>query len=334
MQGLLDRLTPRFDLIQVEDSAMANYRYPPWTPAVLTDHEVRVAARTGPRHIRGLGWRMRLAWTELDSRRWHRYQPAVWARFDCIQVFTPRDAAALRTMAMALADRVTVNPFGIDLPPRNDQIEEDDDHIVFIGGFAHAPNVDAALWLCREIMPRIRALRPTVRLTIVGSQPPHMVRALAGRDVTVTGTIPSIDLYLRRATVVLAPLRIGRGMRLKVLQAMAYGKAVITTPLGAEGLMGPCQPPVAIGRDSEELARATAALLSAPDARRALGRQARAFVAQHYTWQSYRQRLDELHADPQLRSFNYMTTKPWESMAPTNVRERRRFEPGRWGIRA
>jgi len=333
MQRLLERLATRFDLIQVEDSAMAMYRYPSHAPAVLTDHEVKVVSRTGPRRIHGLEWRIRLACTELDSRRWHGYQQAAWARFERIQVFTPRDAATLRTMAPALASRVRVNPFGIDLPLQNDEIEEDEDHIVFIGGFAHAPNVDAALWLCHEIMPRIRAIRPSVRLTIVGSQPPHAVRALAGRDVTVTGTIPSIDPYLSGAAIVLAPLRLGRGMRLKVLQAMAYGKAVITTPLGAAGLIGPCQPPVVIGRDSEEIARATAALLATPDERRALGRQARAFVAEHYTWQWYRLRLDALHAELQSRDCDCMTADPWEAEVPTDGWAHRYVEANRRGTR-
>jgi glycosyltransferase involved in cell wall biosynthesis len=168
--------------------------------------------------------------------------------------------------------------------------------IVFVGGFNHWPNVDAALWLGNEIMPLLRASRPGVHLWLVGSQPPPSVQQLAAADITVTGRVPSVEPYLERAALVLAPLRRGGGMRMKVLQAMALGKAVVTTPLGAEGLALAGQPaPLAIAESAPELAARVTDLLAEPDERHALGRQARAFVEEHHSLAAYGRRLTAIY---------------------------------------
>jgi glycosyltransferase involved in cell wall biosynthesis len=301
MQCLLDRLlsAQRFDLLQVEDNAMGNYRYQAQIPTVLTEHEVRSTLLSDHHDGWKAGWIQRLI-SEAEQRRWQQYQRIVWRRFDRIQVFTPRDAVGIQTLAPELADRVRINPFGVEIPAEADPSREEIGTIVFVGGFGHPPNVDAALWLRHEIMPLLRAFWPGIRLTIVGSYPTQAVRALASNDIIVTGRVPAVEPFLERAAVVLAPLRTGGGMRVKVLQAMALGKAVVTTPIGAEGLaVTDGQPPLAIAEDAEEIARTTAALLAADDARRALGRRARAFVVEHHSWLAYRERLEAIYTELQ-----------------------------------
>jgi glycosyltransferase involved in cell wall biosynthesis len=298
MQHILHRLMSEtaFDLIQVEDNAMGNYGYQPGLPKVLTEHEVRVTPLAGPAD--GSANRLRRALRQAEGRRWQRFQPAIWRRFDSLQVFTPRDAAAVQAMAPDLSTRLRINPFGVELAPAVNPRDEADGAVLFVGGFTHGPNVDAALWLGREIMPLLRASRPGVRLTVVGNQPPPAVRALAGEDIVVTGRVPTIEPYLRRAAVVLAPLRTGAGMRLKVLQAMAHGKAVVTTPLGAEGLsVASSEPPLVIASDAKEFADGALGLLSAEAARRQLGADARAFVARHHSWSAYQERLEALYQE-------------------------------------
>lgn len=175
--------------------------------------------------------------------------------------------------------------------------------VVFVGGFNHPPNLHAALWLGTDIMSLLRRLRPGVRLLIVGSDPPRSVRALESDDITVTGRVPAIEPYLQRAAVVLAPVLSGGGMRVKVLQAMAMARPVVTTPLGAEGLTGDrSQLPLAVGETAEEIACATAELLASHGAGEALGRRARAFVAEHHSWSAYLQRLEAIYAE--LQSLN------------------------------
>lgn len=297
VQRLLDRLLTeqRFDLVVVEDSSMGIYRYQTRTPTLFTEHEVRRARpvnwHMGP-PADWLGW----AFREADWQRWQRYQPAVWRRFDRIQVFTTRDAAAITTLAPEVAARVHVNPFGIDLPAPADFKREEKGTLLFVGNFTHAPNVDAALWLGHEIMPLLRTRCPGVRLTLIGIYPPRAIQALTCADIHLAGPVPEIEPYLEQTAVVLAPLRIGGGMRMKVLQAMAAGKSVVTTSRGADGLtMNGQLPPLTIAESAEELACATATLLADDNARQEMGRRARAFVAEHYSAQAYAQRLEAIY---------------------------------------
>lgn len=297
LQTLIDDITAResFDVIQVEDNVAGLYRFPPRTSVILTEHEVRA---TPPPDGRWRPGRSLLAylWRRAEWHRWARYQPLVWRRFHGIQVFTARDAAAMTRMGPDLGNRIWVNPFGIQIPEPPGPCAEGPRELVFVGGYSHPPNVDAARWLVTEIMPLLRARCPGVRLTLVGGDAPPGVRALARDDVLVTGYVPAVEPYLGRAQVVVAPVRLGGGMRMKVLQAMAMGKAVVTTSLGAAGLGVPGQPlPVAIAEDAPGFAAAVAQLLESNTDRQALGTAARAFVAQYHSAPAYARRLEAVY---------------------------------------
>jgi glycosyltransferase involved in cell wall biosynthesis len=210
-------------------------------------------------------------------------------------VYTQRDAAALRRVAPHLGDRVRVNPFGVAPGPAPDPELEREDRIAFLGGFSHPPNVEAAVWLAREILPLVRGRRDKAHLLLVGADPPRRVRALASDAVTVTGFVPDVEPFLASAAVVVAPLRSGSGMRVKLLQAMARGKAVVTTPLGAEGLAADA--PLKVADSAAEIAEAVAALLDDAEVRRALGRRAREFVTQHHSWSGFAARLADIYRE-------------------------------------
>ncbi len=280
MQRLIDALTTRrsYDVIQVEDNAMASYRYPEKTPSLLTDHDV---------HDPELRVRSR------ERARWRAYQARIWRRFDRIQVFTERDASVIARIAPDASGRVRVNPFGVDVPAEPDPSRERPGRVVFVGNFLHAPNVDAAIWLAREIWPLVRARRPDSTLALVGADPPARVRALAGAGVEVTGRVPHVEPWLEEAAVLLAPIRSGGGMRVKVLHAMALGRAVVTTPLGAEGVGAGA--PLRVSATADALAEETVRLLEDGDARRELGRRARAFVSEHHGWDAFHDRLARIH---------------------------------------
>ncbi len=302
VQSILDRLLSgqAFDLVIVEDNAMGIYQYHTSAPVLFTEHEVRrprpIQWHPGP----ASNW-LQWAFREADWIRWRTYQPSVWGRFDRIQVFTRRDAEALIALAPDLAERVRVTPFGLDLPDPLDAELEEPGHILFVGNYTHPPNVDAALWLGSTIMPALRACYPDVRLTLVGIYPPKAVQALACEDILVTGAVPEIEPYFGRAAVVIAPLRIGGGMRMKVLQAMALGKAIVTTPRGADGLMvGDQPPPLMIAEDANAIVAATASLLVSEHKRRLLGQQAHVYVAENFSAQAYARRIEASYAE--LRS--------------------------------
>jgi len=294
MQATLDRLggVP-FDAVHIIDNAMAQYRRPRARTTLLSEYEVRVDAEDGMVSARA----MRSARDrEAERQRWRRYQSEVWSSVDRVQVFTDRDATTVRELAPQASGRVFVNPFGVDLPasvghgplPGN---------LVFVGGFAHPPNVDAAVWLAETILPLVRARCPGARLTIVGADPPGAVQRLAGAETVVTGRVDAVDPYIDSAEVVVAPLRSGGGMRLKVLQAMAREKPVVTTPRGAEGIWNPPgAPTLRVADDAEGIAAHIVQLLGSREARCTLGARARAAVAEHHTWEQFAERVDALYA--------------------------------------
>lgn len=299
VQSILDRLAEmrEFDVAVVEDSAMSSYRLPAEAATVLSEHEVLRPRPVDWRPGRPRQW-PRWALGELDWRRRPRFQRAAWRRFDRVLAFSRRDAEAIRELAPEVAERVRVSPFGLVLPPVADPAREREGTLLFTGNFTHQPNRDAATWLAGEILPALRELRPGTRLRLLGSSPPPSVLALAGPAIEVIADPPSVEPYLEAAAVVVAPVRTGGGMRMKVLQALAAGKAVVTTPRGSEGF--DCfedPPPLALATDAGELAAATAALLEDPDRRRELGRRAREFAERHHSPRAWAARLEAVYEE-------------------------------------
>lgn len=299
IQAILDRLegARSFDIAVVEDSAMSGYRLPGGVPALLTEHEV-LRPRPVDWHPGGArswpGW----AFGELDWRKRPRFQRAAWQSFDRVLAFGNRDAAAIAELAPELAPRVRVSPFGLPLPPLAEPQREEPENVLFVGNFSHQPNRDAALWLAREIMPALLSRRPAARLRIVGSGPPAEILALADGAVEVVADAPSVEPYVDAAAVVVAPVRTGGGMRMKVLQALGAGKAVVTSGRGSEGF--DCfdeTPPLVLADSAADFAAAVGALLASPNRRRELGAQARHFAEAHYSPAAWANRLESVYGE-------------------------------------
>jgi polysaccharide biosynthesis protein PslH len=303
VQPAIDRVVADgFDVVALEEDLMSVLRLPAGVPTVLTEHEAVQAPAAGWRADR-LRDRPESALRQADWRRWDDFRRAAWRRATLVQVYSRGDAAAISQRAPELAERVRVNPFGLALPAACDPAEEEPGTVLFAGTFTHLPNREAARWLAAEIMPAVWRRAPAARLRIVGSAPPAEVRALAGPRVDVVADAPSMEPHLRAAAVVTAPVRSGGGMRMKVLEAMARAKAVVTTPLGAEGLdcIDP-DPPLAVAATSEETAAAIARLLEDEAGRRRLGESARALTAAHYTPEAWGKRLQTVYEEATLRA--------------------------------
>jgi polysaccharide biosynthesis protein PslH len=299
LQPLVDRLAAEreFDVVAADDNPVAVLRYPAGVPTVLTEHEAVRAPASEWRASR-LRERPLAALRGADWRRWDAFLPSAWRRFDLVQVYCEGDAAAVRERAPDLAARVRVNPYGIVLPTALDPAREQPGTILFSGTFAHLPNRDAARWLAREIMPAVRSAHPGAKLRLIGSAPPAEVRDLAAADVEVIADVPSMEPYLEAASLVVAPVRSGGGMRMKVLEAMARQKAVVTTPLGAEGFTEfEPEPPLALAEDATGLAAACASLLADGAARHSLARRAREFAERHHSPKAWAARLEAVYEE-------------------------------------
>jgi glycosyltransferase involved in cell wall biosynthesis len=293
------------DVIQAELSVMGQYLAEAvldpaiggWPPTVLVDHDPGAATAAElagwERGLRRLGRR-------IDAAAWRRYERRVFGAAEAIVVFSEEDRE--RIAARAPADRVRRIAPGVDLPAPGGGAAPGGggarvgDTVLFVGGFGHPPNVEAALRLGRAIFPAVRSRVPSARLEIVGADPPGPVRALGGDGVTVTGRVPDVRPHLDRAAVVVAPLRLGGGTRVKALEALAAGKALVATPRALAGLGVTPAEHALVGESDAELADAIAALLEDPERARRLGEAARDWAASHLSWERTLDRYDALYA--------------------------------------
>ena len=172
----------------------------------------------------------------LEASKMKRYESAALRRFQ--HVIAVSDLDKQRMLEMAPHCPISVVPTGVDtkklVMPAT--AEHGPPKIAFTGSMDWEPNIDGVDYFCKEVLPRVLREFPEVVFQIVGRNPSAKVRRLASISVEVTGTVASVDEYLRSATLVVVPLRIGGGTRLKIFEAMARGKAVISTTIGAEGL--------------------------------------------------------------------------------------------------
>ena len=195
----------------------------------------------------------------------------------------------------------SIVPNGVDLAVwQRTQPTVGRDEIVLTGAMDYPPNVDAAIHLVEDIMPRVWAAWPTAHVSIVGRDPTQGVRDLADRPrVTVTGFVDDVRPYLERASVFAAPIRFGAGIQNKVLEALAMQVPVVATPLAAEGLRTEkgASPPVDIARDAAASADRIVARLQAA----ATGAEAdpgqRQYVADHFDWGRNAERLERILLD-------------------------------------
>jgi len=156
--------------------------------------------------------------------------------------------------------------------------------VAFVATMGWAPNVDAAVWLGREIWPQVLARVPEARLLLVGKDPAPAVRALADDHVEVTGTVDDVSPFLARARVVVAPLRAGGGTRLKIMEALDVGRPVVATSVGSEGMEDLVGRGVLVADTVPALAGTIADLLLDPARAAALGRAGHDAVVADHTW--------------------------------------------------
>ena len=156
--------------------------------------------------------------------------------------------------------------------------------LIFIGNMGYRPNEDAILYFCKEILPIVRQRLPDVELWIVGTNPPPSVQALAGPGVHVTGRVPDVREFYERCTVSIVPLRSGSGTRLKILEAMALGRPVVSTSIGCEGLEVVDRRHLMVADAPAGFAQRTIELLENEETRSLMVDDARELAVKRYDW--------------------------------------------------
>ena len=224
----------------------------------------------------------------LETRRVRAYEKAITPLFERVVLATERERALLTSFAMG-GTVVTIRN-GVRLPAEAPTVGTDPQPtLLFAGQMDYLPNVDAVTVLARKVLPVLRRRFGDVRLLVVGRCPCPTVRALAALPgVTVTGEVPEVGPFYRRAWLFVAPIQIAQGVQNKVMEAMAAGVPVVTSSAVARGLV---DGEVAPGRDfvvadgEDAVARAVARLLDSPGERATLADNARARMAAAYSWE-------------------------------------------------
>jgi len=217
----------------------------------------------------------------LMSRMERRYA----GRVDHCLVVSPREAGLLRRTHPEVPTSVVEN--GVDaLAYRPLGEAEGGQGLLFVGRMQYAPNVDAVRYFCRRILPIVQRAVPETRLYVVGEQPPDLVTRLAATGpVVVTGGVPDVRPYYQQSRIAIVPLRAGGGTRLKILEAMALGRPVVSTSIGCEGLSVRDREHLLIADTPARFADGVIELLRSPELRRTLAANARRLVESRYDWE-------------------------------------------------
>jgi GT2 family glycosyltransferase/glycosyltransferase involved in cell wall biosynthesis len=274
-----------YDIVQCEYVQMA-YRLPQLQreAMVLREHEVQHAALLKEmKATKSFFRRTALAttWT-----RWLNAEVRLCRRFDRVIALTPQDARALRRYDPRLA--IEVIPAGVDLSYYQPQaITEEPCQIAYLGNFRHTPNVDAAVYLAKEIFPLVKREIPEAQLCLIGSCQSPVVENLAKEEgVEITGWVEDTRPLLARASLLALPIRLGVGLRVKALEAWAMGKAIVATPLACAGVGARDNENVLLAEDPATFAAAIVRLLRDPQLRRQLGQAGRQMVSATYSWET------------------------------------------------
>jgi polysaccharide biosynthesis protein PslH len=289
--SLKDCLSERPDVAVCDflDAAI-NFPEHAQVPSVLFQHNVeseiwRRHSSNGVSGVKKLLYRM-------EFRKMLGYEQQALARFDHVIAVSEHDKKLMS--AWTEPERISVVPTGVD----TEQFCPDDSVrqkplVIFVGAMDWEPNVDAMKYFCAEIWPSVVAKVPQAFFRIVGRNPDRRVKALQSSSIEITGRVPSVVDHLREAAVVVVPLRVGGGTRIKVYEAMATAKAVVSTSVGAEGLDVHHGHDIVLSDTPKEFAESVVRLMKDEQARIRLGNAAAALVS-NYDWSVIAARFAEI----------------------------------------
>jgi sugar transferase (PEP-CTERM/EpsH1 system associated) len=280
----------------VFSSSMAQYAIAhPQLPMLVDFVDVDSAKWTdyAPNHRWPLSWLY-----AREGRRLLAYEREVASMARRSFFATAKEAELFCGLAPECRDGVEGMSNGVDAnyfapaPARESPFRPDETPLVFTGAMDYWPNVDAVTWFASAVLPRLRESRPGLRFHIVGRSPTAAVRALASDAVSVTGTVPDVRPYLQHAAVVVAPLRLARGIQNKVLEAMAMARPVVAASACVDALTAQAGSEILAAAEADDYRQAIDRLLDEPQRASAIGHAGRNRVLATYSWPAHLQQID------------------------------------------
>ena len=302
LQRTLNRIlrAQRFDVVNLEFPYLGRYELrqaPPGArlpPVVVDSHEMAYdLARQFARAGGNLGRRLYAAanWRKLRREELGAYR-------DANGVYLCSNADERRLLDEAPGVRTAVIPNAADVEyyqPRTTDPPPDGRTVVYFGLLSTIPNIDAVVHFVQDIWPRIAEADPAARFKIIGGRPPPSLLGLAGPRVELTGFVPDLRPHLAAAAAVVVPLRLGGGTRLKIVEAMAMGKPIVSTALGAEGIEAVPGRDILIEDEPAGFAQAVVRLLAEPGLAARIGQSARQLAVNRYSWSEAARGLENFY---------------------------------------
>jgi polysaccharide biosynthesis protein PslH len=291
MQRALDRVlrATRFDIVNLEFTFLGDCdlrQAPPGErlpPLVVDSHNIdydlaRQYARAGNSLTRRL-------YAEANWRKLRREELGTYRNADGVYLCSAADERHLLDQLPGVRTAVIPNAADVEyFHPRPTDPPPDGRTVVYFGLLSYVPNVDGVIHFVKDIWPRIAEAHPEARCKIIGGRPPPSLLALAGPRVELTGFVSDLRPHLAAAAAVVVPLRLGGGTRLKIVEAMAMGKAIVSTTLGAEGIEAAPGRHLLVEDEAAAFADAVNRLLAEPGLAARIGQSARELAVQRYAW--------------------------------------------------
>jgi len=282
LEGLLQR--QKFDIIAMESTWLARY----WplleaqpVPKILVLHDLDAEKWRRQADLLPLG-RQKLSCL-YNASGFRHVEDQLLRRAHLTFVTSKRERVDLLARNKNLC--VEIIPNGVDSEALQPLPVSGSRELLFVGSLSYLPNTDGVLFFAREVMPELYRRFPDLRCVIVGKKTPAAIRSLDGvNGVEVAGEVPDLEPYYRRCAVSVVPIRAGSGTRLKILEAMAWGRPVVSTTLGCEGLDVKNREHLLIADRPDEIAKAIGELLTAPELSQSIVHNARNLVENKYSW--------------------------------------------------
>ena len=281
------------DLVQVEFPWMAYYgSFAHNRPSVFVEHDVgnMFFGKSFIRPEKGFK-RVTMPLRAIN------YESLFIDSYDRVITVTEKDQEVMKMLFPSAG--VTTVETGVDIEEfpycyRNDSGKD----LVYLGSYRHYPNEDAVVYFVEEIFPLIKAKDKDVKLTLVGSHPTRRINRLKGReDILITGTVPDVRKYLQEGTVFIAPIRLGGGIKGKILEALAVGLPVVATPLAATGIGAIDGENILIGESPEQFAAKVSTLLSDASLREKLSLNGRSLIEERFDWKVLAKKMEKVYAE-------------------------------------
>jgi glycosyltransferase involved in cell wall biosynthesis len=301
MQQALDKVlrAKRFDVVNLEFTFLGQYdlrQAPPGEkPPVLVVDSHNIDYDLARQYATASSSLARRLYAEVNWRKLRREELGTYRDADGLYLCSVADQERLLDEIPDIKSIVIPNAANIEFyKPRPADPQADGRSIVFFGLMSYMPNIDGATYFIQKIWPRIAEANPQARCKFIGGAPPPSLLALAGPRIEFTGLVPDLRPHLAEAAAIVVPLRIGGGTRLKIVEAMAMCKAIVSTSLGAEGIEAVPDRDILIADEPLAFADAVTRLLKEPGLATRIGHSARELSEARYAWSRAARALEGL----------------------------------------